>query len=113
MKKFTTIVLASFFATAAAAHSPVQSTTPINASVVAEVPAEVSIRFANDIRLTRVDMTHENHPTVVLDLGEQTSFATDYSVELDGMGSGAYVIEWRGLGADGHPMSGDFSFSVD
>jgi len=113
MKNFTIIALVSFFATAAAAHSPVQSTTPVNASVVAEVPAQVSIRFANDIRLTRVDMTHEDHSTVALDLGEQTSFATDYSVELDGMGSGTYVIEWRGLGADGHPMRGDFSFLVD
>jgi methionine-rich copper-binding protein CopC len=28
------------------------------------------------------------------------------------MGAGVYQIEWRGLGVDGHPMSGSFSFEV-
>jgi hypothetical protein len=29
------------------------------------------------------------------------------------MGAGDYVIEWRGLGDDGHPQSGSFTFRVD
>jgi len=113
MKTLATIALSFLFATAAAAHSPVRSTMPENASVVAEVPAQVSIEFANTIRLTRVDMTYQDQPSVELDLGDQTSFATEFSLSLEGSGAGTYLIAWRGLGADGHPMSGDFSFSVD
>jgi len=28
------------------------------------------------------------------------------------MGSGLHLIEWRGLGADGHALKGPFNFSV-
>ncbi len=113
MTKFFTFALAMFLATSAVAHSPLRSTTPENAAVLTEVPAEISMEFTNDIRLARVDMTHDDHPTVTLELGGQTSFATGFVLPMDDMGDGTYLIEWRGLGADGHVMQGQFSFSVE
>jgi len=29
------------------------------------------------------------------------------------MGTGNYLIEWRGLGGDGHALNGTFSFTVE
>ncbi len=113
MKQIATLALISMFATGAIAHSRVDTTTPENGAMIAEVPAEISINFAADIRLTRVDMTHQDHPSVRLDLGDQASFDRVFTLPLQGMGEGIYRIEWRGLGMDGHAMQGAFSFTVD
>ncbi len=29
------------------------------------------------------------------------------------VGAGVYVVEWRGLGSDGHALNGTFSFTVE
>jgi methionine-rich copper-binding protein CopC len=31
---------------------------------------------------------------------------------MQDMGPGSYVVEWRGLGADGHALNGTFNFTV-
>lgn len=100
-------------ATGAFAHSKVDTTSPENGSTIAEVPAEVSFDFADDIRLTRVEMVHQDHPPVRLELGGQTGFGRAFTFPLGSMGKGTYRIDWRGLGADGHAMKGSFSFTVD
>ncbi|MGR3815160.1 MAG: copper resistance CopC family protein [Cognatishimia activa] len=113
MKKFIATLLLATLATGAVAHSRVDTTTPKNGTTVDEVPAEISFNFANDIRLTRVDMTHQDHPSVKLELGDQKSFGRVFTLPLEGMGEGTYRIEWRGLGIDGHAMQGEFTFEVD
>ncbi|SLN10976.1 Copper resistance protein C precursor [Falsiruegeria litorea R37] len=113
MKKLTTIALTSLLATNAFAHSSVDTTTPENGATIAEVPSEISFDFADDIRLTKVNMTHQDVHTVTLDLGDQTSFGRAFAIPLQSMGEGIYRIEWRGLGADGHAMQGEFTFTVD
>lgn len=113
MKKLTIIALISSLATSAFAHSSVDTTVPINGDILQEVPAEVSLNFTNDIRLTRVEMTHQNDPTVTLDLGEQTQFDRKFELSIEEMGMGIYRIDWRGLGSDGHAVQGSFSFTVE
>lgn len=113
MKKLIVTLLLTTLATGAVAHSRVDTTTPKDGTTVAEVPAEISFNFANDIRLTRIDMTHQDHPSVELDLGDQKSFRRVYILPLETMGEGTYRIEWRGLGVDGHAMQGEFTFEVD
>lgn len=113
MKKLAIIALMTALGNGAFAHSPVDSTTPENGTTIAEVPSEISFNFAGDIRLTRVDMLHQDHPSVRLELGDQTSFGRVFTLPLEGMGIGTYRIEWRGLGSDGHAMQGDFSFTVE
>ncbi|PIB25112.1 copper resistance protein CopC [Amylibacter kogurei] len=113
MKKLTLFALLAMLSSGAFAHSRVDTTAPHNGAVLAEVPTEVSFNFANDIRLTRVEMTHADHPSVQLDLGELKSFERAFTLPLEGMGPGIYRIEWRGLGVDGHVMQGDFTFTVE
>lgn len=113
MKKLATLALLSTLATNAFAHSRVDTTTPENGAIITEVPAEISFSFATDIRLTRVTMIHEDHHSVRLDLGEQTTFEQVFTLPLKGMGKGTYRIEWRGLGGDGHAMQDAFMFTVD
>lgn len=112
MKKLALFALLTTLSSAAFAHSRVDTTKPENGAVIAEVPAEVSFDFANDIRLTRVDMTHADNASVPLDLGDQKSFERAFTLPLENMGAGTYLIEWRGLGIDGHAMQGTFTFTV-
>ncbi len=113
MKMLTIVALISTLATSAFAHSKVDTTTPENGAVIADVPAEVSVNFAYEIRLTRVQMIHQDLHAVPLDLGDQTSFNRAFTLPLQDMGEGIYRIEWRGLGVDGHAMQGAFTFTVD
>lgn len=113
MKKLALFVLLASLSSGAFAHSRVDTTTPENGAVLAVAPEEVRFNFANDIRLTRVDMTHADHPSVQLELGDQKSFDRVFTLPLEGMGVGTYRIEWRGLGIDGHAMQGEFSFTVE
>ncbi len=113
MKRIATLALLSTLATSAFGHSRVDTTTPENGALIGEVPVDISFNFAGDIRLTRVDMTHEDHPPVTLDLGKQISFERVFTLPMQGMGEGTYRIEWRGLGKDGHAMQGDFMFTVN
>ncbi|KIC14826.1 copper resistance CopC family protein [Leisingera sp. ANG-Vp] len=113
MKNLTVAFWIAAIASSAAAHSPLEKTTPANDAVVSEFPAELSLDFAGSIRLTRVDLVHQDQAPVQLDLGGQTGFAQSYTLPLQGMGAGTYRVEWRGLGADGHAMKGHFSFEVE
>lgn len=113
MKKLAIIALFSALASGAFAHSRVDTTTPADGVTVEQVPAEISFDFTSDIRLTRVELSHQDQAPVQLDLGAQTSFERAFKVPLPGLGGGTYRIEWRGLGADGHTMQGSFSFEVE
>ena len=102
-----------FVAGQASAHSKVNSTSPGNGEVIASVPEVVEMQFGNKLRLVKVEMTHEDHPTVELDISEYKSFEDSFSIPMNKMGSGTYKLEWRGLGVDGHALSGEFTFEVE
>lgn len=111
-----TIVIAAcmgIWATLAMAHSPLQKTTPDNAAVVADAPSELVMAFKGGIRLTRVTMTKAEEDGIGLDLSEHSGFVSDYTLPLPQIGSGTYLIEWRGLGEDGHALNGAFGFTVE
>lgn len=111
-----TILLAGMmgiWATGAMAHSPLDTTTPDNAATVTEMPTEVLMDFKGDIRLTRVSITHAGKHSMDMDLGEQKAFMQQFALPMHDMGAGVYVVEWRGLGDDGHALNGTFSFTVE
>ncbi|MCK0097284.1 copper resistance protein CopC [Yoonia sp. F2084L] len=113
MKTFLLAGMIGIWATGAMAHSPLDATTPANEATVAEMPTEVLMDFKGDIRLTRVSITHADTHSMDMDLGEQTAFTQEFALPMHDMGAGVYVVEWRGLGDDGHALNGTFSFTVE
>jgi len=113
MKQILFAGIIGVWATGAMAHSPLEATTPANEATVSEMPSEVLMDFKGDIRLTRVAITHADTDSMDMDLGDQTSFMQEFALPMHDMGKGAYVVEWRGLGVDGHPMTGIFKFDVE
>ncbi|NRB16796.1 MAG: copper resistance protein CopC [Rhodobacteraceae bacterium] len=113
MKIIITMIVSALLASAASAHSKVSTTTPPNLAQLSDTPAQIGFDFAKNIRLTKVKLTHDNDPTVPVDLVGQTDFERDFTLPLQDMGDGSYHIEWRGLGMDGHAMQGAFTFEVN
>lgn len=113
MKTFLRAGMIGIWATGAMAHSPLDETTPTNEAIVTEMPTEVLMDFKGNIRLTRVSITHANKHSMDMDLGEQSAFTQEFALPMHDMGAGVYVVEWRGLGDDGHALNGTFSFTVE
>jgi len=112
MKHIMFTAMVSLWATGAIAHSPLAATVPANAATISKTPSEIVMDFKGAIRLTRVSMTQDDQPSVNLDLDAFSGFVSDYAIPVPPIGMGNYLIEWRGLGADGHPLKGSFSFTV-
>ena len=67
MKIIIAIIVSSFLASGASAHSKVDTTTPPNQAELAEVPVQIDLDFAKKDRLTNVKVTHESGPMVPTD----------------------------------------------
>lgn len=113
MKRVMLAALIGIWSTAALAHSPLEGSTPANRAVISHPPIEVILDFKGIIRLTPVTMQFDATPGVDLDLSGHDGFISDYAIPLPTKCSGDYVIEWRGLGDDGHAMTGTFGFTVE
>ncbi len=113
MRNLVISVLLVLWSTATLAHSPLESTAPLDGDTMSAAPSEVKLDFHGDIRLTRVSMTHANTHSEDLDLGTQKAFAQEFVLPMTDMGAGTYLIEWRGLGKDGHTLNGSFGFVVE
>lgn len=95
----------------AAAHDVLTGTTPADASTVARTPAQVVLTF---------DQPAVAMGTQILVTGPSGQVQTgaarlvDNTVTQDlrpGSPAGAYTVAWRVTSADGHPVSGTFTFT--
>jgi copper transport protein len=104
------------FAGPAAAHATLISSDPRAGIVVAEVPQRITLTFDQPVRLglgriavldpdgTRVDDGQVRHPS-----GNERLAATDIRGHAH---TGTFLVSWRVVSADGHPIQGSFTFSA-
>jgi len=100
----------------ASAHAQLESTSPSAGAVLLTAPSEVVLHFGEPVEIdfgslrvlgphgNRVDDGGTHHP------GSDTH-AVAVSVERD-LPQGTYVVAWRVISADSHPVHGAFVFSV-
>lgn len=100
------------FAAAATGHSAGDATTPPDGATLDAPPDEIRIRFDQPVRITMVHITGDggDEYDVTYDRGKETTTLVGTPEPLE---SGAYTVEWRGLSADGHPASGEFTFRIE
>src|SRR5699024_4375434 len=97
----------------AQAHSVLLGTDPDDGEQLAAAPEEVSLTFNEDIT--------ELGTEVVITTGDEED-VNDGDVEvagpvvtqrlIDDRPEGAYTVTWRAVSADGHPISGEFTFTA-
>jgi len=101
----------------ASAHDELVSSSPAAGAQLTAPPTELSLTFSND--LLSLDENSGTAMTVVDQAGddwvdgEPVIQADNVTVPLaEGMPDGAYTVTWQVVSSDGHPTSGEYSFSL-
>ena len=103
-----------FFPTTAYAHDHLVSSSPEAGAVLSEAPAEITLVYSAELTSAGA--------TVLITDEEGTDWAnsepaiTGDTVTVavqDHIASGAYVVQWRVVSSDGHPITGEVPFTLD
>lgn len=105
------LTVAAGLALPAHAHASLIGTDPAEGAVVAASPTAVTFRFDEPVTLPdrAVQVFDAAGAPVPADAAAADAVVT---VSLPGGLSGTYVVAWRVISADGHPIAGSLSFSV-
>ncbi len=99
-------------ATPAHAHTDLVSTAPADGDVLDAAPAAVTLTFNEELleAAVRVSITDENGAVVAKDIA--TSTGSDVTVPWpEDLEAGTYTVSYRVVSGDGHPVSGDITFT--
>lgn len=100
------------WAAPASAHATLVSTDPTEGAVLAEAPAQVAFTFDESVSLVPdglLAFDAAGDPVAI----EPTARAEVVTGDLPGdLDDGTYVITWRVVSADGHPIAGSLTFHV-
>jgi len=100
----------------ASAHAQLESTSPAPSSVLVESPSQVVLHFGEPVEIDfgslrvlgpsgqRIDNGGTHHPP-----GDSHAVAISLPKNL---ARGTYVVAWRVISADSHPVHGAFVFSI-
>jgi copper transport protein len=93
------------------AHAALIGTEPADGAVLAQSPDRFSLTFSEPVSPLVLSLVNPGGNTEAL-----TSFRLDgQTVEIDNtqkLGNGTYVLSWRVISTDGHPVAGSLLFSV-
>jgi methionine-rich copper-binding protein CopC len=112
-KLFITLFVTCTLSLQAFAHTPLASSVPKDKATLTIAPKGIILNFKNGIRLTKVVLTRVGTNGIKLKLDNKKKFQADCIFVIDDPNSGDYLIEWRGLGQDGHVMKGQFTYKVE
>jgi copper transport protein len=110
---FIGLLAALLPASAASAHATLDRTSPAAGSVVQTAPTEVTLTFNESVQAV-VDKIRVTGPDGKrADTGNASIQDHDLRIPLrTGGPQGTYLVSYRVISADSHPISGGFSYSV-
>ncbi|GAB4010843.1 copper resistance CopC/CopD family protein [Nocardioides ultimimeridianus] len=102
-------------APSASAHAMVVASTPAPGSLLEVAPQDVTITFDESVsvvpdavRVYGPDGSRVDHGAVLRPGGS----GDEVEVAVDAAAEGTYLVSWRVVSADSHPVTGAFTFSV-
>lgn len=96
----------------ALAHDELESTTPVDGSSVKKLPDSVVLSFNADVLELGAVMRVEGPDGDIVE-GKPTLKGNKVTQALaPGSPAGDYDVQWRVTSSDGHPISGEFSFTA-
>ncbi|MFV2022056.1 copper resistance CopC/CopD family protein [Micromonospora sp. LOL_023] len=100
-------------ATAASAHAVLASTSPVVDSVLPNAPAEVVLTFSESVRQVPDRVRVISPDGQRIDQGEPVFDGAVVIIPVDQQTTrGTFLVSYRVISADGHPVSGGFTYSV-
>lgn len=109
-------LIPAFSAAPALAHDALESTEPVVDATVAVAPSSVSLTLSNppadseSLKLSVITVTDGVGKTV--SNGQVTIQGPTLSTEITSGSSGQYKVLWRAVSSDGHPIEGNYAFTV-
>ena len=101
-------------ASPAAAHDELVSTDPAAGATLEALPAQITFSYSADILTdagaTVIEVTDSSGASLAG--GAPTVSGAEVTQALQGSASGTVTVKWRVVSSDGHPIDGDFAFSV-
>ncbi|MFJ5958227.1 copper resistance protein CopC [Paenarthrobacter sp. NPDC092416] len=110
------ILIPAFAAGPAMAHDALESTVPAKDATVTTAPGAVSLTLseppmdATQLNLSVITVTDETGKT--LSDGKVTVDGPTISTAIAGGSNGVYKVLWRTVSSDGHPIEGNYAFTV-
>ncbi|MEU5941243.1 copper resistance protein CopC [Micromonospora sp. NPDC047548] len=100
-------------ATPASAHAVLVASSPVASAVVPSAPPEVVLTFSESVRKVTGKIRVIAPDGSRADRGEPTFEGSVVTVPVDPSGPrGTYLVSYRVISADSHPVSGAFTYSV-
>ncbi len=94
------------------AHATLDSTTPADRSNVDQAPTVVTLTFNENISAPLGAIRVFNAQGKRVDDGNVVTRDHTVTVGMQKVGDGGYVVTWRVISADSHPVNGAFTFTV-
>lgn len=98
-------------APAAVAHDALSGTSPAANSTIDKAPESLLLMFSGDVLKVggQVVVKGPDGKTVTK---APTAMGNRVTVPFEPSGNGVYAVTWRVTSADGHPISGQYSFTL-
>jgi copper transport protein len=102
-------------ASSAGAHAVLQGSEPAGGQVLAEAPSRVVLRFDEQVEVSFGSIRLYDADGERVEVGSPAHLPSDsraVAVSLPHFGQGGYVVTWRVVSADSHPVHGAFTFRL-
>lgn len=113
MRKYAALTLFFLFfsSSAVSAHTGLETSTPAEGGIVSEEPREIVLEFNTDLEsASTFTVTDTEGKEVPLDVALENQKMT--GTPGAAMADGEYTVNWKITGADGHPIEGDYAFTL-
>lgn len=108
------VLAAAAGASVASAHATLESSSPSPQSVLTSSPSEISLSFDEHVDLEPQSIRLVTADGDDIDIGDvHHRDSSDIVASVPQLADGTYVVAWRVISADSHPVSGAFTFSVN
>jgi copper transport protein len=109
------VTLVVIVAAPASAHAVLLNESPRASSTVRTAPGELQLTFSENVEVSFGSIAVFNEKGDHVDIGAPhsvTSPAHTVEAKLPHLDVGAYVVTWRVISADSHPVHGGYTFTV-
>src|SRR3954452_11097541 len=97
----------------ASAHAALVATDPGNGTIVPDAPNKVTLTFSESVQLISGKIQVLAPDNSRADQGEPTVNGATVTIPLrSGGGRGTYLVSYRVISADSHPIGGSITYSV-
>ena len=96
------------------AHAALESSTPSDGARLSTAPPTIDLAFSEKVTVDpgSIRVTNTSGERVDKADAHTTTNGTHVEVSLKSLGAGTYVVSWRAVSDDAHPVSGTITFDI-